>query len=543
MNKYTIKSIIASHKAFRNAQSRFYAYNGSTAGNFYLKRKVETARQEFIAPLDKLSAMWESRLGSTVNRRVALMFSLMASDIPLFGDYDLNRAMEDMSAGMFGRFSSSLGDEFFDWVRETGDKCDSHPHFPFDAGDCDLVETAENEYIPEGDSWYCDSCDAYHHDDVDTIECTTRIFTQYRFDSVTVCENTDTFYCNASDRHYDSHRFSQDNDEHGETVCAEWCTEAGWYYDDGNDCWSEYPPSNRIPDYHDGDRCEINRVIRDMRTTPLVDRKERRYGIEMEVEFPDSSDRSAFYAKYEGGSACIERDGSLSDSRGLEIISPPIKLSEHREGTWYSEMLQSARSDFGATAWRHRASYGCHVNVDLREVTDGQVALFVALVNNMASLYSMVSGRKRVYNGEYKAIDRFDPTANKAYYGVDGHIDLTDKYQPVRVANLSSPSSRFAEVRTFGANLRPNAMLEYIELVDATLCYAQYLSTLPYQLDLFDAIPITAYPVAEAFNQSVVGFLRWLPTEYTAFRKFLAHNNVPMDETADQFIADKVASL
>ena len=543
MKKHTLELLVHRFQVFRAAQSRYGFYTGRLAVDLYLRRRRDNALTELKRVVDPLVAMWATRLDCEVSQRNAIMLSLLASEMDAFDNgRPVNDAISHLSG--HGYLPERLGRKFQQWTREVSDKVDNHPTFPIDLNEVGFVCTDSHRYVNENDAWYCDACDEYHDDTVDTVEAVTRLYSPSRYSSDAVCSNTDTFYCNASDRHYLSDNFCQAEDEHGDTVCNEWCEMSGWYYDHSNDCWSEYGPSNSIPDYHGGDRSAIYDAINEMRRTTLTDRKERRYGIEMEVEFGCSSDRQEFFDAFKDNTpACMELDGSLSDERGLEIISPPIKLSEHRDGTWFSEMLQSARSDHGATAWRHRASYGCHVNVDLRGVTDGQVALFVALVNNMAPLYSMVSGRKRVYNGSYKCIDRFDPTLDKNFYGVDHAIDLTDKYQPVRVANLSSPESRFAEVRTFGANLRPFAMLEYIELVDATLCYAQYLSTLPYQLDLFDAIPLTAYPVAEAFNQSVVGFLRWLPSEYKAFRKFLTHHNVPMDETADQFISDKVAAL
>jgi len=537
MNKYKLELLLSLYSKYEDATRRYCRYSGSHIVDAYLNEKRHHINRELNAAVDEYATLWSGRLGVEVSRSNAFLLSLLSSDLSLAGTDLLIRHLRGGSG-----LQEDVGDAFMEWSQDIATKTQNHSHFPISLSDFDYV-VADGEYVTSDTVTYCDHCDEYHKNE-DFFSAVVSMTSTNRLHYEDVCGAVDTFYCNASRETYVSSEFDEAEDETGSSVCRQWCVYAGWYYDDAAEQWSEYPPESNIPDYHDGDRTGIRAVVSRMQHEILLDRRERRYGVEMEVEFGCSSDRQSFFDEYVGtNAACMERDGSLNDECGFEIISPPIKLSEHRAGTWFSEMLQSARTDYGATAWRHRANYGCHVNVDLRGVTDAQVALFVALVNNMSALYSMVSGRKRVYNGTYKCIGRFDPTQSHRFYGVDYEIDLTDKYQPVRVANIGSPSSRFAEVRTFGANLRPNAMLEYIELVDATLCYAQYLSTLPYQMELFGEVPLTAYPVAEAFNQSVVGFLNWLPSEYTAFRQFLAHHNVPMDERADEFLEDKVAAL
>lgn len=474
--------------------------------------RYQNQREKVFA---NIRTLWRSRLGQSVTEYEAYCFSCFTNGIdPFASDY---KSLFDSSE----RLSVSAANAFNDW-RDSLDRF-SLSFDAFDSEDYGMVEV-KRHYENEDDTWWCDHCDARHGSDEDRTEVIIRMNGTRPTAYATYCSSADYFYCDYSGNYYCSDNFDSAESDRHDTVCDQYMRASDWYWDNDLDRWTEDDPSSSsIPDWHDGDRSAIGQAVSWMARNPLTDRKYRRYGIEMEVDFNSREEAVSWYEDNSGSDACIERDGSLDDDTGVEIVSPPMALSEWRTGNWYTELLESARAE-GAKAWSLRTRYGCHVNVDLRAVTDQQVALFVALVNNMEPLYVLASGRRKVYNGDYTKVTNFDPT--ERLLGVNQHITMGEKYQPVRVADIADPDRRFAEVRTFGANLRPGAVLEYIELVDATLCYAQYLSTMPYQLDLFDDIPLSAYPIAEAFNDSVNGFLRWLPSEYTALARLLNHRGV-----------------
>lgn len=515
--KYTLE-FLKNIRKLRKVQHQIYVSLNRCPAERLALRRMNRYDHLFLDAMADLRKLWAGRLNQSVDTYTAFCFSCLTNSINPF-DEDVRWVFNDNE-----RLSVKAAESFNDWRSEL-DR-DALPFGEFDPEDHCLVAVGKY-YEYEEDTWWCDHCDERHGASEDSTEVVTRLNGTRPVAYATVCSNANYFYCDYSGEYYDGDIFNSAESDRHDTVCDEVMRASDWYWDEENDRWTEDDPSEgTIPDYHDGNRSAIRRAVDQMARHPLTNRKYRRYGIEMEVDFDSRDDAIEWYNDQIPTDACIERDGSLNRGTGVEIISTPIPLTEWRSDNWYTNLLATAR-DAGATAWRHRATYGCHVNVDLRGVTDQQVALFVALVNNMESLYAIVSGRRKVYNGGYTKVERFDP--NAPLLGVDNYIRLGSKYQPVRVEHMSEPDLRYAEVRTFGANLRPGAVLEYIELVDATLCYAQYLSTLPYQLDLFDDIPLSAYPIAEAFNDSVNGFLRWLPSEYNALLRLLHHRDIVAD--------------
>lgn len=518
---YTVEVLRSLKKRRTDATNKFRAATRSATASYYasrisdLNREIEAIGKHFVD-------LWAERIGERLPVHTAFILSCLSNDVDVDPYvYELLQTYFRGRSDTFTALSASIVSDVISWADAGG--TDYRRRFELDRND-DFARTEEDFWEFEDDTWYCEYCDGRHYNDKDQTSVVTTYYNG-RYTHSEFCNEADFFYCEISCENWDSNEFTSGETDDNDTICEEWARRNGWSQNRHGD-WCEESDDD-IPDYHDGDRSAIRAALDAMRYQSLDNRLDRRYGIEMEVHFGCGSDAVAWYHEHSESDACIERDGSLDDECGVEIISPPIRLRDHRTGSWYTRLLADAR-DHGARGWSYRGSYGCHVNVDLRGVTDQQVALFVALINNLSPLYQLLSGRKQVYNadgsnGGYEKVARFD--TQQRFLGVGDFVDMGSKYRAVRVANLNSPNERFAEVRTFGSNLRPNAMLEYIELVDATLCYAQYLSKIPYQLDLFDD-SLVVYPIAEAFNDAHKGFLNWLPEEYTALRSFLAHWNI-----------------
>ena len=87
------------------------------------------------------------------------------------------------------------------------------------------------------------------------------------------------------------------------------------------------------------------------------------YGVELEVYAPDRGDFAA-YARDLGFLA--ERDSSLCEDHGVEIIGAPLHFESYYQvnGPWI-KLLSYARTT-GIRGWRAGCGYGIHVNINRR---------------------------------------------------------------------------------------------------------------------------------------------------------------------------------
>ncbi len=206
--------------------------------------------------------------------------------------------------------------------------------------------------------------------------------------------------------------------------------------------------------YHDCDRTSsrASRWVPEGPGTPV-------FGIEMEYEADgynarqdllgclDAKDLIGYNAFH------CERDGSLSDSRGFELIAPPSTLAELTDTThpWYS-IMDCADGEVIADNY----DAGMHVNMDrLRSFgnDDQRVARFVCFFNCFP--FSVWLARRN--NGEYAQIDP-SMTFDTAWEHATGS---SPKYRAVHVTGAR------VEVRSFACTTDPDLFLSRVQYVDA----------------------------------------------------------------------------
>jgi hypothetical protein len=454
-----------------------YSSNYNALVNKHRKYQVEAIRPA----LENLVVMWTTRLEIRVDIKEALVLSAMTSfGLPTIGDI-IKRLDIINSSSLWGslpwtarggdaRYAvlrDNVCDAFYDWAN-ADDKRLGAISCP-DVSDLPgLTEVTGVGYCMEDNTVWCDACNTHHTVYTDT----NTVVVDSRWNQQEWCDDHNTFYCDVSDMRYCANTFNEDDTDDGNTICRQWARRNGWWWDDSRDVWCEHEPDgDDLPDYHDGDRSGMHHILHEMRqeTTPPT-KATRRFGLEVEVQFSDSGDRSAWYHSEAMYPHTAEKDGSLCDERGLEIISAPMTYEDwHNPDNSFLTLLASARAN-GAIGFAKRSGYGCHVNMDLRGVNERALHLYYAGVNNLSQLYIYVAGRSSS-DLEYHQL-RQPPQEMRLWqsFGHQKSVHYGDKYQPVRMD--IGGSLPFCEVRAFGSNVRSGAVVEYIELCAATLDWA-----------------------------------------------------------------------
>lgn len=470
----------------------FYPYGGAPTRADV--RRLQSKFRVASVHLDRLVHLWNGRLNwrGDIGMAEALILSAMSN-----ADNDALCAIADLerSQHVFGLrgperpwhcstngvlLRTSLKVAYERWA-DNNTNGQVREYYEFD--DCNANVTEDGDVVHESYTWYCSHCDGYHHTEADDeVEVVTSMRVTFVINTRFECERGDHFWCDASERYYDSDEFTRAVMTNGDNVCEEWADNEGWFCNNSGH-WSEDDESTQIPQYHKADRSATHYILRKMESDPEpVTLQTRYFGVEVEVEFGSSSDRQEWFDEAEFDGHIAERDGSLSESRGLEIISKPMQYADwHQSSNSFLSLLRSAR-EAGAKGWEVRHGYGIHVNVDLRGITDEQIFLYYTSVNNMAEFYIFLSGRKP-YNGDYckrtkPPIHRVSTSSKWDWYNQRYPVNQAHRYQPVRV-NQSNQDRPMCEVRTFGSNLREGALLEFIELCSAHLDWVVAITNTP----------------------------------------------------------------
>ena len=137
------------------------------------------------------------------------------------------------------------------------------------------------------------------------------------------------FYCDGSQRYYASCAFDAGQTLDGDPICETWA-ELNGYWSDPSGNWRNDDPDDfaddcAIPAYHDADR---NWSLVTARQAPIA-----YYGLEIELYFDDEHARLEYFeeAGFPTGDLTAERDGSLDEDEGLEVISRPFSLAEQQQ--------------------------------------------------------------------------------------------------------------------------------------------------------------------------------------------------------------------
>jgi hypothetical protein len=148
--------------------------------------------------------------------------------------------------------------------------------------------------------------------------------------------------------------------------------------------------------YHEHHGGTMNESLREMPA-------QYKFGVELEVEFPNSTSRDKFLRDARSNHVYFETDGSLS-SYGIECITVPLHPQDAKSVDYW-EPLCELLTRYGARSWSH-SSCGLHVHVSRTILDDssenenlGKLLFFYEHFLADNELNIKIFGRSRTYSG------------------------------------------------------------------------------------------------------------------------------------------------
>lgn len=303
------------------------------------------------------------------------------------------------------------------------------------------IRCTEDDYFTS-DAFVCDHLQTWHSAHAERIEVVVRRVSG-RWVSEHWCEaavDEEAFHCDVSDRYYASGTFDQGETAGGSAICAEWADANSYWVDDGY--WTDRDPhdDSSIPSYHDASRYWS---MDPARSAPYA-----YYGLEVELAFPDEEERQSYYddVGFPLPDLTAERDGSLDEDGGLEVVSRPFTLSElrRRDNPLWQAMRDACDHEASSPS---PAGYGVHVTVNAQRLSVDHRRRLVDATYDMRALTEFVAGRRA--NGEYFSYRKDVRTAVGKYTAINERSDGS------------------YEFRVFQGTPHWPAVLSYVEYVDA----------------------------------------------------------------------------
>ncbi len=273
------------------------------------------------------------------------------------------------------------------------------------------------------------------------VRCRSGIWDEETWSDDAVEESA--FYCDGSQRYYASSAFDSGRTVDGDTVCETWA-ELNGYYSDEDGHWRYGDPDDEedgcgIPAYHDADR---SWSVATARSAAIA-----YYGLEVELCFQNEHDRLDYYEErgFPTADLAAERDGSLDEDEGLEVITRPFTLQELRQhrNPLQQAMDAAVRYDVACPS---PPGYGVHVTTNAQRLTSDHRRRLIDATYDMRALTEFVAGRK----------------GNPDYYSYNKGCRGGDKYTAI---NERSDGS--FEFRVFRGTPDWQQLLSYVEYVDA----------------------------------------------------------------------------
>lgn len=329
-------------------------------------------------------------------------------------------------------------------------------------------ELHEGGWAHEDDVWTCSHCDNTYLNDAESS--TTVRVRRGQEEWCEDCRDRDAFHCERSDEYYCDSHYSSVRVE-GETVCYEAYSDELYHWDsDDSYHWEEEPEQEDDPraDYH-GMRRSWNVVGRTKRgldnnyyvaTPASVTRPngslshDDLLGTELEVEANDREDLEIICRKAGSLGILAEKDGSLDDDLGVELVGSPLSIQGYRKGPW-EEMIKTLKGT--AKGWDAGKDYGMHVSLNRVGVDAFTQGKFVCWFSINRRLCEIVAGRREVHWAKY--------VPKKVSCGRE---DESDKYEAAAIR-----SGKRIEVRIFRSTLKWESFLKNVQFVQAALDFCR----------------------------------------------------------------------
>lgn len=248
--------------------------------------------------------------------------------------------------------------------------------------------------------------------------------------------------------------------------------------------------------YHSSDRNFIER-----NATPSVPA----LGVELEV-YADDRHSSVHAAKDATNNWYFERDSSLDDYHGFEIISQPYGPTEWPE---QAKNVLDALMESSACAYSHpdkHNNYGIHVNVHRKHFTGLQEArmLMFLLDTGNAEFVRAIAQRQAIY-GSGQNFGTIEKPTVRAIGGIDYNKKpySLGKYSPLNL------HGNLAEFRLFQSTLHYPSFMKNLEFVWALIEWTSVKSATGNSFSHIDFIRwLAAKPTSEQQYPHLLAFLR-----------------------------------
>lgn len=317
----------------------------------------------------------------------------------------------------------------------------------------DYCTTYDGDIHYTEDTFVCDRCGDCH-----PVNDSRAVIVSSRGNEETWCDcctDGNAFFCDHSDHYFSDNSFSSVEVD-GCTVCFEWNQDNLFYWEsDGNYHWDpedededEDEESSGRGQYH-GDQYTRNLW---KKRDPFADL----FGVELEICARDKDCLNDICSAAKDQGFIPERDGSLHEQLGVEIVAPPLGLRTYRKGQW-SVLLDGIRSK--AKGWDAGTGYGIHISIRRSSLTRLQQVKFLRFFPDNRRFCEKVAGRAS--NG-FSNYDVVVPWARDPYTG--------------RYAAAAIREGDRIEVRAFRATLKKSSFLKNVQFVAALVEFVRAVS-------------------------------------------------------------------
>lgn len=331
--------------------------------------------------------------------------------------------------------SDSRAIAIFKWLKEKGL-----------VDEDDYVVLHNGELCGQDAATYCDGSGEWYPSEECTEVNTGRRSTKHWCDDYL---NDNAFRCDVSGEWFSSDVFNKIRVE-GQTVCEERYSEDLYYWESDEEYHWEPEPEEEdgIPDYHDAPRPWKNGVGK----KPLI-------GCELEIYA--LTDRSEIAEIAENYGFIAEKDGSLDDEHGIEIIGKPFAFTDYQsEDCKWANFLADVKGK--AKGWDAGKGYGLHVSINRAALSDYVTGKMLVFVHSNQSLCEKIAGREANNWQVYKS--------KKI---TDGKKSNGEKYEALAIRSKDR-----LECRIFRSTLKPTSFLRAVEFVSATAEFCHDASAL-----------------------------------------------------------------
>jgi hypothetical protein len=152
-----------------------------------------------------------------------------------------------------------------------------------------------------------------------------------------------------------------------------------------------------------------------------------------------------------------ERDGSLDDTYGVELVAIPYTLADVKDEAkcpWL-RLLRWSRNN-GGISWNAGLQYGMHISLNGRAMSRGHRARIVRFFNDNPSLCITIAAR----NSDYARYDTAAVRLSRSYRETDKYCAAANRQGRI-------------EVRIFRGSLNETRFVRNCEFVDAVRVYCQ----------------------------------------------------------------------